>query len=110
MNKKRWNNSKNIPCYKLHGIAFKTYANDAYIDDKYEEIQLKDLVHYLMYRQNMGKTWSHHTLQERHRYSMVHTRWDMSTHKFLVLYYYTMQQNEGIQPITNPLHFLFTLS
>ena len=27
-----------------------------------------------------------------------------------VLYYYTIQQNEGIQPATTPLHFLFILS
>ena len=59
MNKMRWDNSKNIPCYKLHGIAFKTYANDAYKDDKHEQIQLKYMVPYLMYRQNMGKIGSH---------------------------------------------------
>ena len=50
------------------------------------------------------------TLQETHGYNVVHLRWDMSTHKLLVLYYYTIQQNEGIQPTTHLLHFLFTLS
>ena len=50
------------------------------------------------------------TLQERHRYNVVHPRWDMSTLKLPVLYNYTVQQNEGIQPATNMLHFLFSLS
>ena len=50
------------------------------------------------------------TLQERDRYNVVHPIWDTSTHKFSVLYYYTIQQNEGIQPIVTMLHFLFTLS
>ena len=50
------------------------------------------------------------TLQKRHKYNMVHPRWSTSTHKLPVLYYYTIQQNEGIQPATTPLHFLFTLS
>ena len=34
---------------------------------------------------------------KRDRYNVVHPRWAMSTHKFPVLYYYTIQQNEGIQ-------------
>ena len=50
------------------------------------------------------------TLQERHQYNMVHPRRDTSTHKLPILYYYTIPQNEGIQPATNSLHFLFTLS
>ena len=29
---------------------------------------------------------------------------------FQSFYYYTVQQNEGLQPATHPLHFLFTLS
>ena len=41
---------------------------------------------------------------------MVHPRGAMSTQKLAVLYYYTIQQNEGIKPAANPLHFLFTLS
>ena len=40
---------------------------------------------------------------------MAHPRWPTSTHKFLVLYYYTIQQNEGMHPTTTALHFLFTL-
>ena len=64
MNKKKWNNSINIPYHKLHGIAFKTYENDAQIDDKHEEIQLKYLVLYLMYRDNMDKTRGHQYLLE----------------------------------------------
>ena len=59
MNKMRWDNIKNIACYKLHGIAFNNYANDAYIDYKHEQSKLKYLVHYPMYRQNMGKIGSH---------------------------------------------------
>ena len=50
------------------------------------------------------------TLQDRHRYNAVHPKWDMSTHKFSILYYYTIQQNEGIQHVATSLHFLFTLS
>ena len=46
------------------------------------------------------------TLQERHRYNVVHPRWAMPTWKFSVLYYYTIQENEGIQPATTLLHFL----
>ena len=41
---------------------------------------------------------------------MVHLRWDTSTQKFPVLNYYTVQQNEWIQPVATSLHFLFTLS
>ena len=59
MSKKRLNNSKSIPCHKLHGISFKTYANDSQIDNKHEEIQLKGLVPYPIYRQNMDKIESH---------------------------------------------------
>ena len=40
--------------------SLQTYENEAYIDDKHEEIQLKDLVPYLMYGHNMGKAGSHH--------------------------------------------------
>ena len=50
------------------------------------------------------------TLQERHRYNMVHPRWATPTQKLSVLYYYTIQQNKGIQPAATPLHFLFSLS
>ena len=49
-------------------------------------------------------------LQERHRYNVVHPRWATLTQKLTFLYYYTIQQNEGIQPVATPLHFLFTLS
>ena len=41
---------------------------------------------------------------------MVHPTWATSTHKLSVLYYYTIQQNEGIQLTATPLHFLFALS
>ena len=41
---------------------------------------------------------------------MVHPRWDTSKQKLAVLYYYTIQQNEGMQPAATSLHFLFTLS
>ena len=50
------------------------------------------------------------TLQEKQRYNMVHPRWTTSTQKLSVLYYYTIQQNEEIQPATTLLQFLFTLS
>ena len=40
---------------------------------------------------------------------MVQPIWDMSTPKFPILYYYPVQENEGIQPATTPLEFLFTL-
>ena len=50
------------------------------------------------------------TLQERHIYNVVHPRWATSTQKLPVLYCYTIQQNEGIQIATTPLHFLFTIS
>ena len=50
------------------------------------------------------------TLQERHQYNVVHLRWDTSTHKFPVLYYYIVHKNEGRQPTTHRLHFLFTFS
>ena len=43
------------------------------------------------------------TLQERHQYNTVHPRRDTSTHKFPILYYYTIPQNEGIQPAANLL-------
>ena len=48
-----------IPYQRLHEVVFKTYANDAQINDKHEEIQLKGLVPYSMYRQNMDKTGGH---------------------------------------------------
>ena len=41
---------------------------------------------------------------------MVHPIWAMSTQKLPALFYYTIQQNEGIQPAATPLHFLFTLA
>ena len=41
---------------------------------------------------------------------MAHLRWATSTHKFLFLYYYIVQQNQGIQLEATQLHFLFTLS
>ena len=50
------------------------------------------------------------TLLERHKYNVVHPRWATPTQKLPILYYYTIQQNEGIQPTTTLLHFLFTLS
>ena len=50
------------------------------------------------------------TLQDRHRYNVVHPRWATPTQQLTVLYYYTIQRNEGIQPAAIPLHFLFTLS
>ena len=49
------------------------------------------------------------TLQERHRYNVVHPRWATPTQKLPVLYYYTIQENEGIQPTTTLLHVIFTL-
>ena len=42
------------------------------------------------------------TLQERHRYNMVHPRWDTFTQKLPVIYYYTIHQNEWIQSCSNP--------
>ena len=50
------------------------------------------------------------TIPERHRYNVVHPRWATSTQKLPVLYYYTIQQNKGIQPAATPMHFLFRLS
>ena len=41
---------------------------------------------------------------------MIFPRWATSTHKFPILYYYIIQQNEGIQHTTTPLHFFFTLT
>ena len=45
-------------------------------------------------------------LQERHIYNVVHPRWATPTQKLPVLYYYTIQENEGIQPTTTLFHFL----
>ena len=50
------------------------------------------------------------TLQERHIYNVLHPRWSTSTQKLSVLYCYTIQKNEGMQPATTPFHFFFTLS
>ena len=41
---------------------------------------------------------------------MVHPRWATCTQKLRILYYYTIQQNEEIQPASTQLHFIFTLS